>query len=164
MRKTILGASIILSVGFAACTNQNKSNVRPQNLDTTQNKIADDMKNLISIVEIPTADFPRAVTFYEAILDLEIETTEMGGIKMGLFPASDESVFVQLINGSDYKPSSDGTVVYLNGGDNLQMVADKIEANGGKIVVPKTEIGPEMGFYAIFIDTEGNKLGLHSSN
>jgi predicted enzyme related to lactoylglutathione lyase len=88
----------------------------------------------------------------------------MDGIKMGLFPNAGEGVFVQLINGSDYKPSADGTVVYLNGGDDLQKIADKIEANGGKIVVPKTGIGPETGFFAIFTDTEGNKVGLHSSN
>ena len=54
------------------------------------------------------------------------------------------------------------TIVYLNGGDDLQKVAAKIEVNGGKILVPKTEIGPDMGFYAVFTDTEGNKLGLHS--
>jgi predicted enzyme related to lactoylglutathione lyase len=122
------------------------------------------MKNLISIVEIPTADFPRAVAFYQAILDINIEETEMDGIKMGLFPNDGESVFVQLINGSEYKTSTDGTIVYLNGGDDLQKIADKIQANGGKIVVPKTEIGPEMGFFATFTDTEGNKLGLHSNN
>jgi|SRR5688500_1668444 len=120
------------------------------------------MKNLISIVEIPTADFRRAMAFYQAILDIHIEEMEMDGIKMGLFPNSGESVSVQLINGSQYKTSSDGAIVYLNGGKDLQKVADKIEANGGKIVIPKTEIGPEMGFYAMFHDTEGNKLGLHS--
>src|SRR5688500_6682288 len=122
------------------------------------------MKNLISIFEITTADFPRAVAFYQAILDINIEETEMDGIKMGLFPNDGESVFVQLINGSEYKTSTDGTIVYLNGGDDLQKIADKIQANGGKIVVPKTEIGPEMGFFATFTDTEGNKLGLHSNN
>lgn len=122
------------------------------------------MKNLVSIVEIPTADFRRAVTFYQAILAIKIEEAEMEGIKMGLFPNAGEGVFVQLINGSDYKPSMDGTIVYLNGGDDLQKIADKVEANGGKIVVPKTEIGPEMGFFAIFTDTEGNKLGLQSLN
>lgn len=122
------------------------------------------MKNLISIVEIPTSDFSRAVTFYQAILDINIEEMEMDGVRMGLFPNDGESIFVQLINGSQYKTSVDGTIVYLNGGKDLQKVANKIEANGGKIVVPKTEIGPEMGFYAMFTDTEGNKLGLHSHN
>jgi predicted enzyme related to lactoylglutathione lyase len=147
-----------------ACTNPNNTDLQTQKVDTTVNKITDPMKNLISIVEIPTADFPRAVAFYQAILDIKIEETEMEGIKMGLFPNAGEGVFVQLINGSEYKPSADGTVVYLNGGDDLQKIADKIKANGGRIVVPKTEIGPEMGFFAIFIDTEGNKLGLQSYN
>lgn len=64
----------------------------------------------------------------------------------------------------DSKPSADGTVAYLNTGDDLQVVFDKIVANGGEMVVPKTDISPEMGFFAMFIDTEGNKLGLHSMN
>lgn len=120
------------------------------------------MKNLISIVEIPTADFSRAVAFYRVILDISIEEIEMDGIRMGLFPNDGQNVFVQLINGSEYKPSIDGTIVYLNAGDDLQTVANKIEANGGEIVIPKTGMGPEMGFFAIFTDTEGNKLGLYS--
>ena len=120
------------------------------------------MKNLISIIEIPTSDFSRAVEFYQTILDIKIEAVEMDGVKMGLFPNDNESVFVHLINGDQYKPSADGTIVYLNGGSDLQKVANKIEASGGKIVVPKTEIAPDMGFYAMFTDTEGNKLGLHS--
>lgn len=160
----MLSTAIIIGVGFTACTNQNNSILQTQEVDTTVNKTTDDMKNLISIVEIPTADFPRAVSFYQAILDINIEETEMDGVKMGLFPHAGEGVFVQLVNGSDYKTSTDGTMVYLNGGDDLQKVADKIEANGGKIIVPKTEIGPEMGFFAIFSDSEGNKLGLHSYN
>lgn len=122
------------------------------------------MKNLISIIEIPTVDFLRAVAFYRAILDINIEELEMDGVKMGLFPNDGEGVFVQLINGSEYKPSADGTMVYLNAGDDLQVVANKIKLSGGKIVVPKTEIGPEIGFFAMFTDTEGNKIGLHSKN
>ncbi|MBT1695423.1 VOC family protein [Fulvivirgaceae bacterium PWU4] len=120
------------------------------------------MKNLVSIVEIPTADFSRAMDFYQKILAINIEVVEMEGIKMGLFPNAGDGTVVQLLHADGYKPSVDGTVIYLNGGDDLQKVADKIEANGGRIVTPKTEIGPDMGFYAVFTDTEGNKLGLHS--
>jgi predicted enzyme related to lactoylglutathione lyase len=159
----MLSAAIIVGVSFAACTNQN-TNQQTRDVVTSSNQKAGDMKNLISIVEIPTTDFSRAMAFYRAILDIKIEVTEMEGIQMGLFPNAGESVFVQLINGSGYSPSSDGTIVYLNGGHDLQKVADKIEANGGKIVIPKTEIGPGMGFFAMFTDTEGNKLGLHSLN
>jgi uncharacterized protein len=162
MRKAILSVAIVFGVGFTNSTKQNVSDL--QNIQTDATKTIEHMKNLISIVEIPTADFTRAVAFYKAILDINIEEAEMEGIKMGLFPNGGEGVFVQLINGSDYKPSTDGTVVYLNGGSDLQKIADKIKANGGKIIVPKTAIGPEMGFYAIFIDSEGNKLGLQSYN
>lgn len=122
------------------------------------------MKNIISIVEIPTLDFSRAIAFYQTILDVSIEEVDMDGVQMGLFPGEGETVNVALIKGGDYKPSSDGTIVYLNAGDDLQPTLDKITSHGGKVVVPKTEIGFEMGFYAMFTDTEGNKLGLHSKS
>jgi len=120
------------------------------------------MKNLISIFEIPAKDFSRAVKFYQAILDISIEEVEMEGVTIGLFSGGDSSVSGSVIKGSDYKPSADGVIIYLNGGDNLQVVLDRVEANNGKILVPKSQISPEAGFYALFIDTEGNKLGLHS--
>jgi predicted enzyme related to lactoylglutathione lyase len=122
------------------------------------------MKNLISIVEIPTIDFSRAVKFYQAILDISIEEIDMQGTQMGVFPSDGEVVSVVLIKSEEYKPTVDGTNVYLNAGDDLQTVLDKIKPNGGKVALPKTEISAEIGFFAMFIDTEGNKLGLHSKN
>jgi uncharacterized protein len=120
------------------------------------------MKQLISIVEIPGLDFRRAVSFYQSIFDIIIEEVDMNGIELGLFSAEGQDVFVQIIRGNHYEPSIKGTIVYFNAGDDLQVVVGKIEKHGGKIVVPKTEIGPGMGYYALFIDTEGNQLGLHS--
>jgi predicted enzyme related to lactoylglutathione lyase len=89
---------------------------------------------------------------------------EIDGIRMGQFPNDGEDVFVQVIHGAEYRPSADGVVVYFNCGDDLQQVAANVAANGGRIIIPKTEIGPGMGFYAMFTDTEGNKLGLHSTS
>jgi predicted enzyme related to lactoylglutathione lyase len=120
------------------------------------------MKNLISIVEIPTVEFSRAVAFYQAILNTSIEEVDMDGVSMGVFPGDEEAVAVTLINGSQYKPSVNGAIVYFNAGPDLQIVLNRVEPNGGKIVVPKTDIGSGMGFYAMFMDTEGNKVGLHS--
>ncbi|HTF20651.1 MAG TPA: VOC family protein [Chryseolinea sp.] len=120
------------------------------------------MKSTISIVEIPTIDFSRAVAFYQALLTITIEEIDMQGTQMGLFPGDEEVVSVALIKGEAYKPTVDGTIVYLNAGDDLQIVLDRVEPNGGRVLVPKTEIAPEMGFFAMFTDTEGNKLGLHS--
>jgi predicted enzyme related to lactoylglutathione lyase len=162
MKTTFHLAVIILAVSFTACTRSNNSGSQTQQVDSTVTKTTGDMKTLISIVEIPTTDFSRAVSFYQAILNVRIEEVEMDGVQMGLFPGDGETVNVTLIRGNDYKPSRDGTIVYLNAGDDLKIVLDKIESNGGKVVVPKTEISPEMGFFAMFIDTEGNKLGLHS--
>lgn len=120
------------------------------------------MNNLISIVEIPVTDFSRAVAFYEGILNLTIEEAEMEGSRMGVLPAASGSVNVVLVKGADYRPTGDGSVVYLNGGDDLQPMLDNVKSHGGKVLVPKTQISPEMGWFAIFTDTEGNKLGLHS--
>lgn len=121
------------------------------------------MDNLISIVEIPTADFSRAVKFYQSILGVSIEEVEMGEVRMGVLPSDGKTVNVVLVNGADYQPTADGAVLYLNAGNDLQPMLDKVAQHGGQIVVPKTEISPEMGWFALFIDTEGNKLGLHSN-
>lgn len=122
------------------------------------------MNNLISIVEIPTADFTRAVKFYQTVSGLAIEEMEMDGNQMGVLPNENGTVNVVLVKGTDYKPTTDGVVLYLNAGDDLQSMLDKVEQNGGQVILAKTQISPEMGYFALFIDTEGNKLGLHSSN
>ncbi|MEJ7643114.1 MAG: VOC family protein [Chryseolinea sp.] len=121
------------------------------------------MKNLISIVEIPTEDFTRAVGFYQSILNVAIEEVDMGGVRMGVLPSVEETVNVVLVKGEDYKPSFHGPLIYLNAGDDMEPILKKIQSNGGEVIVPKTEISPDMGFFALFTDTEGNKLGLHSS-
>lgn len=120
------------------------------------------MENLISWFEIPAIDFDRAVTFYKAILGLAVEEVDMFGTKMGLFPMDGKNVSGAIVQGEDYKPSADGVIAYLNGGTDLQNVLNKVESNNGKVIVPKTQISPEFGYFAMFIDTEGNKMALHS--
>lgn len=120
------------------------------------------MNNLISIAEIPVSDFARATKFYEAILACHITEIEMDGVQMGVLPNEEDTVNVVLAKGNDYKPTQEGAVLYLNAGQDLQPCLNKIETNGGHVILPKTSISPEMGFFALFIDTEGNKLGLHS--
>jgi uncharacterized protein len=157
-------ALLILGFAFMGCSNSGNLNTQTQKADSTANEIKKDMENMVSIVEIPTADFSRAVTFYQTILAVTIQEIDMEGTRMGLLPSDGKTVSVALIKGSDYKPSLDGTIVYLNAGSDLQTVLDKIEPNGGKILIPKTAISPEIGFFAMFTDTEGSKLGLHSKN
>jgi predicted enzyme related to lactoylglutathione lyase len=122
------------------------------------------MENLINWFEIPATDFNRALSFYKTILGVDIQQTEMFGTKMGLFPADGKNVSGAIVQGEDYKPSMNGVLAYLNGGNDLQIVLDKIEPNNGTVIVPKTQISPEMGYFGIFIDTEGNKIAVHSIN
>lgn len=122
------------------------------------------MENVINWFEIPVSDFKRAVSFYKAILNVEIVEADMFGTKMGFFPSDGKNVSGAIIQGDDYTPSTDGVLAYLNGGADLQIVLDKVELNNGTIIVPKTQISPEMGYFGMFIDTEGNKMAVHSSN
>ena len=66
-------------------------------------------------------------------------------------------------SGGFHKPSAtDGPLIYLNGNPDVKIFLDRVEAAGGKIMVPKTEISPEYGYMAVFLDTEGNRVALHS--
>jgi len=89
---------------------------------------------------------------------------EIPGMEMGIFPYEKQLVTGVIMKGKGYKPSKEGVTIYLHGGDNLQIILDRVEENGGKIIVPKTAHADESGFFALFIDTEGNKLGLNSPN
>lgn len=122
------------------------------------------MNSFISIFEIPATDISRAISFYKEILGIEIEKLEFPEMEMGLFPYQDQMVTGVIVKGEDSKPSDKGVTIFLNGGDNLQTILDKIEGNGGKIIIPKTPHADESGYFAIFHDSEGNKIGLHSPN
>ncbi|MFN6945032.1 MAG: VOC family protein [Cytophagaceae bacterium] len=165
MKTLFINSAFIICFGIAACDNtkENKNYSQTAEVNHSVNQKTENMKTLISIVEIPVSDFSRAVTFYQSILDISIEEIDMDGTQMGVLPSEEETVNVVLVKGSDYKPTTDGAVLYLNVEDDLQPTLDKVEQNGGQVILPKTEISPEMGFFALFIDTEGNKLGLHSS-
>lgn len=122
------------------------------------------MTSFVSIFEIPALDISRAVDFYQAILDIEIEKMTFPGMQMGLFPSEGQMTFGTIIQGEDYKPSANGVTIYLNGGDNLQLILDRVEKKGGNIITPKTIHADESGYFALFLDTEGNRIGLHSPN
>lgn len=124
------------------------------------------MTNAISWFEIPAENFDRAKKFYEGILDSTMETQEMKefGLKMAFFPADwQNGVGGGIAHGEGYVPSDKGSLTYLNGGDDLNVPLARVEPNGGKVILPKTSIG-ENGFMAQFIDTEGNRVALHSRN
>ncbi|MEO6455482.1 MAG: VOC family protein [Ginsengibacter sp.] len=123
-------------------------------------------KSAISWFEIPATDLDRATKFYETLFDVKLTVMDMPSIKMRTFPVGDmmNDISGAIVDGGDfYHPSStDGVLIYLNGNPDVQHILDKVEEAGGKIFLPKTEISPEYGHMAIFIDTEGNRVGVHS--
>lgn len=116
----------------------------------------------ISWFEIPVSDFARAKAFYEAVLGRTVETMDMGPITMGFLSADQNAVGGAIVHDGNAAPSQQGTLVYLNAGDDLSPMLARAVSAGGSVAVPKTEIGNDFGFFAHFIDSEGNKVGLHS--
>ena len=124
------------------------------------------MHHAISWFEIPTTDIDRAQKFYESIFGITMIPMDMPNLKMRMFPLDDMMTQVggALCDSGGFHKSSatDGPLIYLNANPNVQGVLDNVEAAGGKVMMPKTEISPEYGFMALFMDTEGNRIGLHS--
>lgn len=164
MKKSIIYTAIILSISITACNDQNESKTETSSVQSNINQKTKTMKSHISIFEIPATDISRAINFYKEILGVEIEKLEFPGMEMGLLPYEDQMVTGVIVKEEGSEPSAKGVTIYLNGGDNLQTILDKVESNGGKIIIPKTPHADESGFFAIFHDSEGNKMGLHSPN
>jgi predicted enzyme related to lactoylglutathione lyase len=124
------------------------------------------MANAINWFEIPAVDFDRAVTFYTKVLGQKMHIQEMGGIQMGFLSMGEDSapgeVGGAVCFGEFYKPASDGAILYLNGGKDLNEPLSRVEAAGGKVLMPKTQITEEIGYMAMFMDSEGNRMAFHS--
>lgn len=120
--------------------------------------------NAVNWFEIPVSDFERAKKFYSSIFDYEMFEINMQNLLMGFLPYQGEGVSGAIVKGEGYEPSENGVIVYLNGGDDLQAVLDRIENAGGKILTPKMRVTDDIGHIALFLDSEGNRLGLHSRN
>lgn len=124
-------------------------------------------KSAISWFEIPAKDLDRATKFYETLFDVKLTVMDMPQLKMRMFPVEDmmNSISGAVVYSEEfYKPSAtDGVLIYLNANPDVQLILDKVEEAGGKIALPKTEISPAYGYMALIIDTEGNRIGLHSA-
>ena len=162
--KRIVFASLVSVMCFVSCNNSGKTNSETPKQDTLTNLKEENMKNYISMFEIPATDISRAVNFYQALLDIKIEKMDVEGMQMGILPYEGQIVHGVIIQADGYKPSADGVTLYLNAGENLQVVLDRVEKNGGQILVPKTAYPDDSGYFAIFIDSEGNKMALNSPN
>ena len=119
--------------------------------------------NMVGWFEIPVNDMDRAKQFYETVFNVEINIHDFGGLLMGWFPDRGEVHGAQgtLIKQDTYIPSKKGVLIYFLS-DNLQNELDRVVIAGGEIYQPKTQISPEHGYMGAFIDSEGNRIALHS--
>jgi predicted enzyme related to lactoylglutathione lyase len=112
--------------------------------------------------EIPSADLKRATRFYETVLDQKLMSDSMGPVKMSVFPAEKQHPSGCVIAADGYRPRADSTTVYLNLADDLATPLARVEKAGGKVLLGKTALPENMGFYAQFLDSEGNRVGFFS--
>ncbi|WP_373492742.1 VOC family protein [Aquiflexum sp.] len=132
-------------------------------IPSNKKKVEKPFTNYVSWFEIPAVNFKQAVNFYNHIYGIEMEENFNGNHSMAFFPAKN-GIGGAVVAGPGSTPSDTGALIYLNGGQDLNNILSKIAEAGGRIVMPKTLINEEHGYFAIFIDTEGNKLALHSKN
>lgn len=121
--------------------------------------------NALNWFEIPVLDFERAKTFYESIFDYQMPENQMGPARMGffLYDFQNGKVGGAIVHNPEfYTPSENGSLIYLNCQPDLQVVLNRVEAAGGQILQPKTDIGQNLGFWALIRDCEGNRVALHS--
>lgn len=123
------------------------------------------MHNPFAWIEIPVDDMARAVRFYETVFQIKLNEVSFGGLQMAWFPNAGSDApgaTGTLIKQESYVPSKKGPFVYFyseNGQDEL----DRLAEAGGALLRPKTQISPEYGYMAVFIDSEGNRIALYSA-
>ncbi|MFM1876397.1 MAG: hypothetical protein RL266_2134 [Bacteroidota bacterium] len=123
-------------------------------------------KNVVGWFEIPTGDMERAIQFYKDVFGFEFHRMKMPQLDMAMFPSVNDGMGsggALVHNKEFYKPLDNGVLIYFTSpSGNVANELCKVEAAGGKIFVPRTQISEEYGYMGIIIDTEGNRIGLHS--
>jgi hypothetical protein len=164
MKRIALGLTVVLGFYLMAFNNPKATDTKTDAPSIKREPTSTNMNSFISLFEIPALDVSRAVDFYQTVLDIQIERITLPDMEMGIFPYENQAVTGVIIKSKGYQPSANGVTIYLNAGNNLQVILDRVEAHGGKIIQPKTAHADESGYFALFSDTEGNKLGLNSPN
>jgi uncharacterized protein len=122
--------------------------------------------NIVGWIEVPVVNMERAIRFYEDVFAFKMERHILGPLDMAWFPYNQKGMgaAASLVCHTEYyKPSQDGVLIYYSSqtGD-LADELSRVEKAGGKVLMPKTQISPDIGFMALFVDSEGNRVALHS--
>lgn len=120
------------------------------------------MAHGITWFEIPAVGFQRAKKFYENLLGVSIHEQEMGQALYGIFGTPEDGINGAIVTHEWYTPSDSGVLIYLDGGEDLNPMLARAEGAGATVLIPKTQISEDVGYMAVFRDTEGNRIALHS--
>ena len=126
----------------------------------------DNTTNALNWFEIATTDLARAQQFYETVFGIKMDAMDLPNIQMRTFPGDgmNGKVGGALVKSGMHKPSKEGAVIYLNANPDLSSALSRVEAAGGKVLVPKTHISDDIGYMAFFEDSEGNTVAMHSNS
>ncbi|HWR81718.1 MAG TPA: VOC family protein [Candidatus Deferrimicrobium sp.] len=120
------------------------------------------MEHAINWFEIPAANFQRATKFYNTVLNAQMQTTKMGDSELAFLPREQQGVGGAIAKQPGHQPGPNGPLIYLNVTGRFDEVMARIEPAGGKVIQPKTLVTDEIGYIAVFVDTEGNHVALHA--
>lgn len=121
------------------------------------------MKQVINWFEIPTTDFERAQAFYEQVFSTKLQIENLGDFKIGIFQNEGAGPTGAICHKPQLKPGENGTLIYLDAGGDVTPVLERAAASGGRIVLDKTLVRTEIGYIGMFLDTEGNLIGVHAA-
>ena len=113
-------------------------------------------------LDIPVADLDRAIAFYRAVLGCDVKRESAGGVAFAVLDHAGNGVGGCLVPASgDAQPSLGGPLVYLNVEGRIADAERAVAANGGRVLQATHSIAPH-GHRAIVVDSEGNRVALHS--
>ncbi|HLF65282.1 MAG TPA: VOC family protein [Saprospiraceae bacterium] len=119
--------------------------------------------NAIGWVEVPVTDMGRAIRFYNTLFGWNLQENQLGPLTMAWFPweQGGPGAAGSLVKNENYTPGTHGALVYFQSED-VSIQADRVENAGGKLLKGKTQISPDVGYMALAIDSEGNRIAFHS--
>lgn len=121
------------------------------------------LKDFVTWFEIPVYNIHRAAAFYNSIYNMEMEMNVGADYAMAYFPV-DKGIGGALVAGPGCVPNATGVLIYLNAGSDMDNVLGRVELAGGRVIMPRTLISETSGSFALFIDSEGNRLALHEGS
>lgn len=120
-------------------------------------------RNPVGWFEIPVTDMQRAKVFYEAVIQVTLQENKMNEWEMLFFPHEDiKGAGGALMKHEMYEPSDEGVLIYFTSPTgNLKKEGEIAEHNSGKVIMPTKRIG-EHGHIIMLLDSEGNRIALHT--